>query len=255
MSFEPLVLKKAKILLDSEEFKFSFVPVEKMFLHLRLHSSTKVQGMPERIPTAFFLFLRNYGLRGKTRKHFEDFLKRTPKSLEKLKKLFFFELVSCCKGLNRRTNHQVFLFHLVHKFSGTTARSRTVLTDSFLDLSSSTFYSKQKLIAQDWVDFLASGLGDSSFFCWVDNFTKIRRVDWLANFEGKNFQIHDLTVACLFKPVGRVSKKLYQEVFLVQNELAFHSLKIFDQFAELLFDFPSSWETSCSYSTLEGLVF
>src|SRR5690606_29885748 len=147
--------------------------------------------------------------------------------IDDLKKCFFFEMLSCCKSSNRKTNNQVFLFHLVHKFSGTTARARVFLTSSFLELSSSTYYDKEAALAKSWIAHLMKDMVELPFFCWIDNFTKIRRVDWLANFEGKNYQIHDLTVACLFKTQSKISTRLQQDVFFIENEMNFHSAKIF----------------------------
>lgn len=251
MSFSPSVITCATKVFLAKGNEFRFVPLSELFNQLRKKREVNVAGLGK-IPFCFYQYLQQFGLKGKKIQHFVKFCKICPKSVEKLKRKYYFDLLSLCKAKNRRVNRQVFLFHLIHKFSGTSARARTLLNSSFLELSSSTFYNKQIPFCKEWIKFLLPEVESQGFFVWMDNFTKINRVDWLCNEEEVSYQIHDLSVVALFKPALAIPPSLFRQVFEERTVRQFHSNKIFRFVGNLVFEIPTSFHHNCNYNTSQG---
>ena len=89
----------------------------------------------------------------------------------------------------------------------------------------------------------------------MDNFTKIKKVDWLVTKNNRDYTMHDLSVVCLFKPTKTIPSTLFSAVFLLQPEKQFHSLELFQSFAELLVMMPMDFDSVCHYNSRVGFNF
>lgn len=207
------------------------------------------------VPKPFFSFLKMYGLEDATKKSFEEFVSQSPFSVKHLRSKYFLELMNLCRKRNQKTNHQVFLFHLVAKFCGTQALARRILFNNFLDLPCSTFYLKQKSYVENFVQERISSVSNKTFVAWIDNFTKVHSVDFQVNDQGKSYSMKDLTVCCLFLPSTEINSTVYNSTFETLNSKDFSSIKVFDSAPAVAFNMLEEFETNSVYKRTSSNIF